>query len=156
MRCSSRERRAQPQIGHREAVPEYPLLPSPPTYNVHASQNSMSSILNTTSTSSNFQALFEVALAKYTKRTGQDLRNHPLANVIDRCDSPDAILAIFQEQSRAFDEFRNGDPKLAKWLGPAVNALHAISTNAALSAGASLVSPTQSRILLPTHFNAYL
>jgi hypothetical protein len=116
----------------------------------------MSSILNTTSTSSNFQVLFEVALAKYTNRTGQDLRNHPLANVIERCDSPDAILAIFQEQSRAFDEFRNGDPKLVKWLGPAVNALYAISTNAALSAGASLVSPTQSRILLPTHFNAYL
>jgi hypothetical protein len=115
----------------------------------------MSSILNT---SSNFQALFEVALAKYTKRTGRDLRNHPLANVIDRCNSPDEILVIFKEQSRAFDEFRNGDPKLTNWLEPAVNGLYAISTNAALSAGASLVSPTQSHmyILLPTHFNTYL
>jgi len=101
----------------------------------------MSSTPNTTTCSSNFTALFNVALAKYTKFTGRDLRNHPLAYMIDRCESPDAILAIFQEQSRAFDEFRNGDPKLLKRLAPLVNGLHAISTNAVISAGASLVSP---------------
>jgi hypothetical protein len=116
----------------------------------------MPSTLYTTYSSSNFEALFEIALTKYSKCTGQDLRNHPLANVIDRCSSPGAILAIFQEQSREFDEFRDGDPKLVKWLEPAVNGLHAISTSAALSAGASLVSPTQSRISLPTHSNSYL
>jgi hypothetical protein len=64
-----------------------------------------------TSTLSNFEALFDAALDKYKKRTGQDLRNHPLAAIIDRCDSPNAILTIFQEQSRAFDEFRNGNRK---------------------------------------------
>ena len=100
----------------------------------------MSSTPNTSTSSSNFAALFDAALAKYTKFTGRDIRNHPLAYMIDRCESPDAILAIFQEQSRAFDEFRNGDPQLIKWLAPLVNGLHAISTNAVISAGASLVS----------------
>jgi hypothetical protein len=94
-----------------------------------------------TSAPSNFKALFDAALAKYTKCTGKDLRNHPLAYMIDRCYSPDLILALFQEQSRAFDEFRNGDPKLINWLAPVVNALHAISTTVTLSAGASLVCP---------------
>lgn len=104
----------------------------------------MFSTSNTTTRSSNFTALLDVALAKYTKLTGRDLRNHPLAYMIDRCNSPDAILAIFKEQSRAFDEFRNGDPKLIKWLAPLVNGLHAISTNAVVSVSASLVSPPMS------------
>jgi len=61
--------------------------------------------------------------------------------MIDWCESPDAVLAIFQEQSMAFDEFRNSDPKLVKWLAPLVSGLHAISTNVVISSGASLVSP---------------
>ena len=109
----------------------------------------MSSASNTFSPQSNFKTLFDTALAKYAKRTGQDLRNHPLAAAIDRCDSPDGILTIFQEQSQALDEFRNGDPKLIKWLGPVVDGLHAISTNTALSAGASLVRPNQFRTPFP-------
>jgi hypothetical protein len=81
------------------------------------------------STSSNFETLFNAALEKYTRQTGEDLRNHPLAYRIDRCDSPDSILHIFQEQAQAFDEFRKGDTKLFKWLSPVVNVLHAVSTN---------------------------
>ena len=108
----------------------------------------MSSSSNTPSPQSNFTTLFDTALAKYAKRTGQDLRNHPLAAAIDRCDSPNGILAIFREQSQAFDELRNGDPKLIKWLGPVVDRLHAISTNTVLNAGVSLVSPKQFRIPL--------
>jgi hypothetical protein len=101
----------------------------------------MASTLHTTSTSSNFEVIFEAALAEFTKRTGQDLRNHPIATKIDRCTSPDAILALFQEQSRAFDEFRNGDHRLIGWLKPIVNCLHTISTNSAFRAGVSHVSP---------------
>ena len=108
----------------------------------------MTSASKTSSLASNFETLFDTALAKYAKRTGEDLRNHPLAAAIDRCNSPDSILAIFREQSEAFDEFRNGDPKLIKWLGPVVKGLHAISTNTVLSGGAGLVSPNQFRISL--------
>lgn len=100
----------------------------------------MASTANATFTSSNFEALFDAALDKYTKRTRQDLRNHPLAAIINRCESLDSILAVFQEQSLAFDRSRNGDPRLLEWLAPVVNGLHAISTSAVLSAGAGLVS----------------
>jgi hypothetical protein len=100
----------------------------------------MSSIANATSTSSNFVALFDAALDKYTKRTGQNLHDHPIAAIIDRCDSLDSILDVFKDQSLAFDRFRNGGPKLLRWLTPVANGLYVISTNVALSAGASLVS----------------
>jgi len=142
-------RRSHPSIS-----PRLPLPPS--THNVQRFyHNTMSSALNRTSTPSNFEALFDTALAKYTKCTGQDLRNHELARILDRCESPDSILAIFKEQSQAFDEYRNGDPKLIRWLAPVVNVLHAISTSAAISAGASLVSLTQCPISLSMSFNSF-
>jgi hypothetical protein len=100
----------------------------------------MSSAPDTNYIPSNFEALFDAALAKYAKQTGTDLRNHPLAYMIDSCNSPDSVLAIFEEQAKAFDEFRNGDSKLVKWLRPVVNGLHAISSSAALTAGVDLVS----------------
>ena len=102
----------------------------------------MSSPSNTTFTSSTgtFSTLFNAALEKYTKQTGKDLRNHPLASEIDGCDSPDSILHIFQEQARAFDEFKNGDAKLLRWLRPVVNVLHALSTNEAIRDSISHVS----------------
>jgi hypothetical protein len=134
-------------------------LPLPPsTHNVQRFyHNTMYSAPNGTSTPtpSNLETLFDAALEKYTKRTGQDLRNHELARMLDRCESPDSILAIFKEQSQDFDEFRNGDPKLIKWLTPIVNGLHAISTSAAISAGASLVSLTQRPVPLPMSFNSF-
>jgi hypothetical protein len=108
----------------------------------------MSSASNTTSTSFNSEAIFNAALTEYTKRTGKDLSNHPLASKIDSCNNPESILDIFQEQAHAFDEFRNGDTKLFRWLRPAVGVLHAISTNKAFSDGVSHVSPATSVILL--------
>jgi hypothetical protein len=75
--------------------------------------------------------------------------------MLDRCESPDSILATFKEKSQAFDEFRHGDPKLIKLLTSIVNGLHAISTSAAISAGASLVSLIQYSIPLPMSFNSF-
>jgi hypothetical protein len=121
---------------------EAPLPPSfSHSHNVRYLFNSlMPPVQSTTTTQPDFEALLDAALSKYKKRTGQDLRDHPLAAIIDRSQSLDAILAIFQEQSRAFDEFRNGDPKLIKWLTPVVNGLYAISTSTVISTAASLVS----------------
>src|SRR6266436_8221211 len=101
----------------------------------------MSWTTNTTSTSSNFEAIFNAALTEYTKQTGEDLRDHPFASKIDGCDNPDSIIAIFQEQARAFDEFRKGDIKLFKWFKPVIQVLHTLSTNETLSTIASNVSP---------------
>jgi len=117
----------------------------------------MSPTPKTTSASLNFQALLGTALAKYTTYTGQDLRNHPLAAVIDRCNSPESILAVLREQAQAFDEFKNGDSKLIKWLTPIVNTLHAISTHPVPGAVVGLVSSTQFRMIfmLSTRYNTY-
>jgi hypothetical protein len=114
-----------------------------PTHNTSTiSRNPMSSAPSMTSSSSNFQAILDAALSDYKKRTGQDLREHPMAAIIDRCQSPDEILSIFQEQSRAFDEYRNGDARLIKWITPVVSGLQAISACAVLSTGTSIVSPS--------------
>jgi len=100
-----------------------------------------------------FNALLDAALTEYTTQTGTDLSNHPLARKIDNCDSPDSILAVFQQQAKEFDEFRKGDPKLFKWLGPVVDRLLALSASAApcLSAGAYLVSPIKFITVLRMH-----
>ena len=101
----------------------------------------MSSTSDTISTTSNSQAIFDAALKNYTKRTGKDLLNHPLASKLDSCDNPDSILNIFQEQAREFGEFRKGDTKLLKWLKPIVEVLHTLSTNKVLGDHASSVNP---------------
>lgn len=101
----------------------------------------MSSTLDTTFSSSNFETLLNAALTKYSGQTGQTLSDHPLTAMIDRCRSPDDVLAIFEKQAEAFDEFRNGDPKLIKWLRPIVNGLHAICTNAAVGMSTCMVGP---------------
>ena len=113
----------------------------------------MSSNSNTPASSSNFGSLFNAALAKYTKQTGTDLRNHPLSNRIDSCDSPDSILEVFQEQAQAFDQFRRGDTGLFKWLTSVVNVLHALSNNPVLSGSASLVNPATFSIIYSTYLN---
>ena len=99
-------------------------------------------------TSSDFQTLFNAALANYTKQTGKDLCNHPLASKIDGCDNPDSIIEMFQEQSQVYDKIRKGDTKLFKWLRPAVNVLHALSTGLVLSGSGSLVSPARATFLI--------
>jgi hypothetical protein len=108
----------------------------------------MSSTSDATAPSPNFQAIFRDALTKYTKQTGRDLLNEPLAAKIRGCNSSDEILGVFQEQAQAFQQFRIGDSRLFEWLGPIVNVLHALATNATLSAGVSLVSPTKTNPII--------
>jgi hypothetical protein len=102
----------------------------------------MSSPSDIASTPSTFETLFNAALEKYTEQTGQNIRDYPLASKIDSCKSPDSILEIFQEQARAFDEFRNGNSQLFKWLKPVVKVLHALSTDGVLKEGVCHVGPT--------------
>ena len=104
----------------------------------------MSLTSDTTSVTSNFQAIFDAVLKDYTKKTGKDLSDldHPLASKLDGCDSPDSILEIFREQAGEFDEFRKGDTKLFKWLNPIVNVLHTLTSNNVLGDSASSVNPT--------------
>jgi hypothetical protein len=86
---------------------------------------------------SSFQSTFSHALRAYKKRTRGDLILHPLAARLQSCDSPDAILAVLQEQAQAIDQSWNADEKLAMWLEPIVNVLYALSSS--LGEGVGLV-----------------
>ncbi|KAI0249042.1 hypothetical protein BJV78DRAFT_728446 [Lactifluus subvellereus] len=88
---------------------------------------------------SNFISIFDAASNEYKKLTKQDLRTHPLADQIHNCDSPDAVLVLFQRQAEAFDEFCKGDDRLMKWLDPTVHILFTFS--ATLGEGIALPFP---------------
>ncbi|KAH9014257.1 hypothetical protein EDB84DRAFT_1443925 [Lactarius hengduanensis] len=80
-----------------------------------------------TATPSDFKSVLDAALSEYKKKTGKDLHDHPLATEVQRCDSVDAIKAIFQGQAKAFQRFRDGDQRLMKWISPVVDVLYTFS-----------------------------
>ena len=86
--------------------------------------------------SSDFRSIldsaYKQALSKYKKKTGKDLLNHPLATKLQRCDSVDDILAIFQGQAKEFQQFRDG---LMERISPVVTVLHKFSKTAGDVAG---------------------
>jgi hypothetical protein len=104
------------------------LSPSPsPTILLSSSQFLTSPLMShnhSSSTSSNFQLIFDNALKTYKKRTKMDLSKHPLADRLQACDSASSILAVLQEQVQQLDESQRSN---TKWLDPTVNVLHTFS-----------------------------
>ena len=90
------------------------------------------------STSSpNFQLIFNNALKLYEKRKKNDLLAHPLAAQLQACESPSSILSILQQKLQHLHQSRNTDDGWTKWLDPIVNVLYALS--ATLGEGVGLV-----------------
>jgi hypothetical protein len=85
--------------------------------------------------SSNIEGIFDAALKSYEKKTKKDLKNHNLFKQLETCDSPAAILAVFQASQ--FDR-TGGDDRLTKWLVPTINVLYAFTET--LGEGVSLVN----------------
>jgi hypothetical protein len=85
----------------------------------------------TSTPSSNFKSILDAALSQalseYKKKTGKELLDHPIATEVQRCDSVDAILALFQGQAEAFQQFKDGDQRLMKWISPMVDVLFKFS-----------------------------
>ena len=101
---------------------------------------SSSTAFQTPSTpSSNLNSILEAALSEYQKKTGSKLLEHPLAAEMKQCDSIGAFSALLQGQAREFQQFRNGDQRLMKWIDPMVNVLTTFSE--ALGGVASIVRP---------------
>jgi len=65
--------------------------------------------------SARFQALFEPALQAYEKTTGVSLAQHPLAIILQSCDSVEAITSVLQHQAREFEDLQGSD-KIMKSL----------------------------------------
>ena len=80
-----------------------------------------------TSTSYNFQLIFDNALKAYKKRTKKDLPTHPLAHQLEACKSPSSILDVLQQQVQELDQSRRRDERWTRWLDPTVKVLHAFS-----------------------------
>ena len=96
--------------------------------------------------SSNFQSIFNAALKAYEKKTKSDLLAHPLAAQLQACKSPDDILAVLQEKVKEFDQSRGANERLSQWLDPTINVLYSFS--ATIGAGVGLVSSLESTCLL--------
>jgi hypothetical protein len=90
-----------------------------------------------TVSSSNFQLIINNALEIYKKRTKNDLITHPLATQLQSCNSPNAILAILQQQFQELAQSRGSDERLSRWLVPTVNVIYVLSS--AVAASFSLV-----------------
>ena len=90
------------------------------------------------SSSSNFQSVFNAALDAYEKKTKTKLLTHPLAAQLQSCDSPTAILSVLQDLIQQFDRRRSSDERLTSWLNPTVNVLYAFSST--IGQGVGLVS----------------
>ena len=89
------------------------------------------------SSSINFQIIFNNALKAYKRRTKNDLLMHPLAPQLQACETPSAVIAVLQQQVQGLDQSGGSDSRLTKWLNPTVNVLYVFS--AALGEGVSLV-----------------
>ncbi|KAI0264805.1 hypothetical protein BGY98DRAFT_1192025 [Russula aff. rugulosa BPL654] len=64
-------------------------------------------IASSSSSSFNFQSVFNAALEAYEKKTKCKLISHPLAAQLQSCDSPTAILSVLQGVIQQFDHRRS-------------------------------------------------
>jgi hypothetical protein len=104
----------------------------------------MSTSQQASSATPNFQPILDKALKEYKRKTGRELTTHPLAEEINGCSSPDAILAVLQGKADELNQSQSSDERLTKWLTPTVNVLNALS--ATLGQGVGTVSGTCCRI----------
>jgi hypothetical protein len=97
----------------------------------------MSSSSQTPESSSHFRSILDAALSEYKSKTGNDLTNNSLAKELQGCESAEAVLDIIQQEAKAFDQFRDGDKRLMRWVCPSVDVLYTIS--ATLGQGVGMV-----------------
>jgi hypothetical protein len=103
--------------------------------------NAMSQTPTATTSTSNYQAIFDSALDAYKKKTKKDLRSHPLLPQLQTCNSPDAVLTLLRDQIPVVDpscSTSTDNDGLTKWLNPTVHVLYTFSE--AIGAGINLVS----------------
>ena len=79
---------------------------------------------SSSSSPSNFQLLINKALDTYKERTKKDLRDHPLVEHLQDCQSPDAVLVVLKQQ---LDQSQSTDERWTKWLDPTIHVLFTFS-----------------------------
>jgi hypothetical protein len=91
--------------------------------------------------SSSSRDLFNAALQDYENQTGTRLDDHPVAKLLETCDTADSITAILQQQAHIFRQFREDDGKPMKLLKSSVDVLYTLSTSTVLGECVGLVHP---------------
>ena len=109
------------------------------TYTTILLSISMSQTRPTSTSSNNFQFIFNNALKAYERRTKKDILLHPLAAQLQSCDSHSSILIVLQQQVQDLNQSQSSDERLTKWLDPTVKVLYTLSET--LGEGVSLVCP---------------
>ena len=98
----------------------------------------MSQSLPETSSTLNYQVIFDNALKAYKNKTGNDLASNPLTRKLESCNSPDAVLHLLRGQIPGFNQSGSSHDAPMKWLDPTVNVLYAFSST--IGGAVSLVS----------------
>ncbi|KAI9511653.1 hypothetical protein F5148DRAFT_263352 [Russula earlei] len=80
-----------------------------------------------TTASATFQSILNAAFDGYANQTGIDLTNHPTADKLQHCHSPEDILHLLLERETAFKDYRDKHRKLIDTLRPIVQVIHAFS-----------------------------
>ena len=89
--------------------------------------NLMSGIHSIAPSSLSFYLIINNALEAYEKRTKKNLLSHPLAEQLQTCNSPSAILLVLQRQVQETNQSQSDDEMLTKWLDPTVKVLYAFT-----------------------------
>ena len=109
-----------------------------------STSSNMSQKPTASTSSSNYQSIFDNAIDAYKKKTNKDLRSHPLLAKLQTCDAPDAIVTVLREQIPGFDQSRSTDDRFTKWLNPTVNVLYTFS--GVIGGGIGLASFRESQV----------
>ena len=74
----------------------------------------------TTSSTTNFQLVFNAALQAYEKMTRKRLLAHPITAKLQLCDSPTAVLSMLQGLVQQFEKHSSSNERLRNWLGQTI------------------------------------
>jgi hypothetical protein len=96
----------------------------------------------------NFRLIAD-AFEDYAKQVGLDLTKNPLAEALQACDSPKAVLELLQKKAQAFKDYRDGNRSLLNWLNPVVHVVHGFS--GVIGQAISFVSQTLDPCLFHVH-----
>jgi hypothetical protein len=110
------------------------------------------SMSSTTTSLSNFSSILDAALDSYAKQTGIDLTNHPFADKLQNCRSPDDILQILSERESAFKDHRDKYRNLIDHVRPIVQVVHVFSNvlgEAAVLVSSGAAFSTSNRMFTP-------
>ena len=109
----------------------------------------MSQPPSTSTSNSNFRAIFVAAVKAYERKTKTDLLTHPLATQLQSCNTPSDILAVLHDKVNDFDKARSHNERLSTWLNPTINVLYAFS--ATVGQGVGLVCLGSHLVDRPRH-----